>query len=273
MAPLELVGAVASPAARVTSAVFSGGISEATRAAIELAKTGAKAFTASDSKALACLLASKLYSPDDFNELIYLLNFRELFGLVLDEPSMVSLAEQLIKKYGEANKLSPAESVANVLSAATSIAGYGGLDFNLLLPADALSASAITTTLNAAKTGISKWARAHPQEKTPLQRRVGRYLNKGIASPYRPTADTPELIVQLARLTLGHYSCDAARHYGHPIKDVSCSELDRVFSTVTKMGDDWKEARFNNILIETKSAAHLKDKLKNRVDLMKKSSY
>jgi len=270
MAPVDLVLDVAAPAARVTGAVLSGGVSEITIAAVELAKTGAKAFSASDSKALACLLAAQYSDDDDFTSLIYLLNHKELYGLVLEEPSVTALTAQLMKKYGEVNKDTPANSIANVLSAAVSIAGLGGLDFAVLLPENELSATAITTAVNAAKTGVLKWANAHPEEKTPLQRRIGRYLSEGIALPYRPTDDTPRLLVQLAGLTLGQYYCQAAKHYGHVIEDISCSELDRVFSTVLKMGDAWKNAQFNNLgMIEKKGSVHrLKDKLKRRARLL-----
>jgi len=185
----------------------------------------------------------------------------------LVEPSVAALSAELIKKYGEKNSDSPANSVANVLSAATSIAGVGGVDFSLLLPADELSATAITTVVNAAKVGAMKWANSHPEEKTPLQIRIARYLRDSKDSEaFRPTNEIPALEVQLAGLTLGQYYCQAAKYYGHMITDKSCSELDRIFSTVTKMGDSWKSlpGQLDNLLVETKSTRPLKEKLKQR---------
>jgi len=183
-----------------------------------------------------------------------------------------ALDSELIKKYGEKNSDSPAASVANVLSAATSLAGVGGVDLSVFLPADQFSATAISTVVETAKTRALNWANEHSKEKTALQVRIAKFMsNSEDSAAFRPTNDIPVLQAQLAGLTLGQYYCQAAAHYGHKILDKSCSDLDRIFSTVTKMGESWKglPGQLDNLLIETKTT-RLKEKLKQRARFLEK---
>jgi len=242
IASIELVDDIVAPGSAPTVEVE---MSESIKTSVGIARASIQAFSAHDAKGLSCLLASKFSDDNDFDQLIYLLNDQKLYGLKLEEPSVLSLAEQILSKFATSDPTNPS---AKLVSSATQFYGMGGLDKTTVLPETDFSDAVLTTALDLATKATTEWSKDHPDQGSDLQKRIGRYLADGVAPPFRPDSpDSSPLLVQFAGLALGEYYCQASKYYNHVDPTVVCKSLDRIFATVEKLGEEWKKSGFANV--------------------------
>jgi len=242
IASIELVDDIVAPGSAPTVEVP---MSPDVKASVGIARASIEAFSAHDAKGLSCLLASKFSDDDDFDQLIYLLNNQKLYGLKLEEPSVLSLAEQIIAKFATSE---PKDPSAQLVASATEFYGLGGLDMTTVLPDVEFNDDVLRAAIEQATKVTTEWSSSHPDQPTFLQKRIAEYLADGVARPFRgDSPDSSPLIVQFAGLALGEYYCQASNYYKHTDPTVLCKSLDRIFATVERLGEEWKKSGLVNV--------------------------
>jgi len=242
IASIEFVDDIIAPGSAPT---VEAEMSESVKTSVGIARASIQAFSAHDAKGLSCLLASKFSDDEDFDQLIYLLNDQKLFGLKLEEPSVLSLSEQILAQFAST---SPTDPSAMLVASATEFYGLGGLDETNVLPEVDFHDAVLTTAIEQATEVTTEWSKTHPDQATYLQKRIARYLEDDVAPPFRPDSpDSSPLLVQFAGLALGEYYCQASKYYKHTDPTVLCKSLDRIFATVEQLGEEWKKSGFANV--------------------------